>query len=247
MTDDLRLTTEAEVDNQAAAARAVDLDAIRRGREVAAQAILDHADKHAPKDGNDAQRRLRRHLHTAARVAAGPVTVVEAAAAFAAAMSDAEAEAGREPLIDMLSANVDSLDAEVAREAGLRAYAENCAAEYAAEIARLRADVSHLTAERDAAFEMRNEAMAALKDVRRRLIDAEARALLCCEKNRPALDAAEAELSRLRPVVEAAKAYVERMRGPDALTLNLHQERMALYFAVDILTTSEPEANGAEI
>lgn len=51
-------------------------------REQAAQDILAHADKHAPGNGNEAQRRLRRHLGIAARVAAGHPSVREIAAAL---------------------------------------------------------------------------------------------------------------------------------------------------------------------
>lgn len=62
--------------------------AIDEGRHQAAAAILTHADKHAPKDGNEAQRRLRRHLEIAARVAAPPITLVRAAEALNAALID---------------------------------------------------------------------------------------------------------------------------------------------------------------
>lgn len=50
--------------------------------EERAGEIEAHADKHAPKDGNYAQLRLRRHLLIAARVAAGPITPAEVAKAF---------------------------------------------------------------------------------------------------------------------------------------------------------------------
>lgn len=53
-----------------------------RVRERAAQDILAHADKHAPANGNEAQRRLRRHLGIAARVAAGNPSLREIAAAL---------------------------------------------------------------------------------------------------------------------------------------------------------------------
>lgn len=58
-------------------------EGIREGRQVASDAILAHADRHAPKDGNETQLRLRRHLHIAARVALPAITVEEAAAALA--------------------------------------------------------------------------------------------------------------------------------------------------------------------
>ncbi len=56
--------------------------AVHEGRIQASAAILAHADKHAPKDGNKHQRRMRRHLEIAARVAAPPVTLEEVAAAL---------------------------------------------------------------------------------------------------------------------------------------------------------------------
>lgn len=54
------------------------------GRDAAAQDIEQHADELAPRDGNIQQRRLRRHLLIAARVAAGKPTVEEVAEALAA-------------------------------------------------------------------------------------------------------------------------------------------------------------------
>lgn len=70
-------------------------EGVAEGRQIASDAILAHADKHAPKDGNEAQRRLRRHLHIAARVALPTVTVAEAAAALAASLTPTTEEAGQ--------------------------------------------------------------------------------------------------------------------------------------------------------
>jgi hypothetical protein len=53
--------------------------AVSAGREAAARAILDHAEQHAPNSGPyvPAIAALRRHLHMAARVAAGPMTTAD--------------------------------------------------------------------------------------------------------------------------------------------------------------------------
>jgi hypothetical protein len=56
----------------------------RRGRQIASEAIVAHTEKHFPKDGNEAQRRVRRHLAIAARVALPPLTLAEARSAQAA-------------------------------------------------------------------------------------------------------------------------------------------------------------------
>jgi hypothetical protein len=58
--------------------------AFAAGREAAAQALIDHANIHFPDPTNSAQRTARRWLITAARVAAGPITLEQAAAALAA-------------------------------------------------------------------------------------------------------------------------------------------------------------------
>lgn len=57
--------------------------AFAAGREAAAQALIDHANIHFPDPTNSAQRTARRWLITAARVAAGPITPEQAAAALA--------------------------------------------------------------------------------------------------------------------------------------------------------------------
>lgn len=51
--------------------------AYRAGREDAARLIVDHADEFAPADGNVQQRRMRRHLMIASRVAAPKLTMDE--------------------------------------------------------------------------------------------------------------------------------------------------------------------------
>lgn len=50
-------------------------------RHIAAE-IIAHADKHAPRDGNQTQRTMRRHLHIAARIATGLPTIAETADAL---------------------------------------------------------------------------------------------------------------------------------------------------------------------
>lgn len=54
----------------------------RAVRERASQEIVDHANEHAPADGNEAQRRLRRHLMIGARVVAPKPTSAEIVAAL---------------------------------------------------------------------------------------------------------------------------------------------------------------------
>jgi hypothetical protein len=53
-------------------------------RAEAVQAIIDHANIHFPDPTNSAQRTARRWLHTAARIAAGPITHEQAVTALAA-------------------------------------------------------------------------------------------------------------------------------------------------------------------
>lgn len=57
-------------------------EGVKRGREEAAELIRAHADEHAPTDGNIQQRRMRRHLLIAARVAAPKPTLTEVAEAL---------------------------------------------------------------------------------------------------------------------------------------------------------------------
>lgn len=58
--------------------------AFHAGREAAAQAIQDHADRHAPRGSGGS---FRRHLLAAARIALGPLSRQEAAKAFGAAVA----------------------------------------------------------------------------------------------------------------------------------------------------------------
>lgn len=64
-----------------AAVRAAAPLLIAKARQQAADEILAHADQHAPLSGEDPSA-LRRHLHIAARVAAGMPTPEQAAAAL---------------------------------------------------------------------------------------------------------------------------------------------------------------------
>lgn len=59
----------------------------RQERAKVAEEIRAHADRHAPLAGHGVPAPLRRHLRVAARIAAGPMTVEEAAQAFAAAIA----------------------------------------------------------------------------------------------------------------------------------------------------------------
>jgi sugar diacid utilization regulator len=54
------------------------------GRQGSSDAIVAHADEWAPADGNTEQRRMRRHLMIAARVAAPEPTIEDIRAALAA-------------------------------------------------------------------------------------------------------------------------------------------------------------------
>lgn len=67
------MTASNQVPNQEDPAAEALAAAYAAGRQDAADAIYAHADNTSPADGNDAQRRRRRHLHIAARVAAPPI------------------------------------------------------------------------------------------------------------------------------------------------------------------------------
>lgn len=80
--NDARATAH-EPSFRAAVDRAVELTE-QRVRAETAERIANHADTHFPEPINSAQRTARRWLLTAARIAAGPMTREQAAAALAA-------------------------------------------------------------------------------------------------------------------------------------------------------------------
>jgi hypothetical protein len=77
---------------------------------------------------------------------------------------------------------------------------------------KAEAERDRLREERDLGFSMRNETMDALWKMREERDDAEARALICCEKFRPERDTLAAKLAQAETVIEKAAAYVKEHR-----------------------------------
>ena len=91
-----------------------------------------------------------------------------------------------------------------------------------AEVAALTAELDRLREERDLGFSMRNETMDALRKMREERDDAEARALICCEKFRPERDTLAAERERAN---EAARLSAEARDQADELRKGLEDLR----------------------